>query len=470
MKTMKKIAVVMMAICLLIPGFSMVTQAASGQIQFTDHADVKTGDKVDVTCAVKAAGATALEDVEVEIKYDTTALKFISGGGVTEKSSGVLGYAGRGTEKTLRFVMQFEALKVGTTQLTVGDYSAFLTTDEKVTCTKGTSTITIAQGSTTSTPATTPAGDGANVTVNSVDYTIETSVPQEQIPEGYVATKVQYEGKEYTFVKNDKTDFYLAYLKDAEGNGKLFLYSAEDATFMPYQTIQISSSTTIVLLSDASAITMPEEFTEIVTTYENQEYPAWQKNDDLTRWIVYAMNSEGQASLYQFDSAEGTYQRFDTPEVVEAEKDDSTISKLQTTVNESFEYFTIVIGILLALGLVLIIVLAVKLHNRNLELDDLYDEYGIDLEDSLPDRDEKKHSSYEEEEDDGIHMEDLAYEDEEDDLTFVEEEPEEEIEIPEVAEPEEELDLDASIQTMKKEDSDFEDFDFDLIDLDDLDI
>lgn len=457
MKAMKKIAVFVLAMMLVIPCFSMVSKAATGQIQFTDP-ETKTGDNFEVTCAVKSDNGIALEDVSVTITYDTEMIKFVEGNGVSEDTAGTLQYSGTGTEAALRFNMKFQALKEGTTQIKVSNYSAYLNTDDKVECQQGYATVTIAKGSEVTT--TEPVAGTTTVTVNEVSYTLAASIPADALPEGFKETTLPYEGEDKTFVKNDESGIYLAYLLNEEGKGKFFMYDTEHASFSPFEQIQISKTTTIVLLSDASAVKMPEEYSQITLTVNDYDYPAWQSSENIVNYVLYALNNSGEASLYQFDSEEGTYQRFETPEVIEAEVDDSLSGRLKES--DSFNYYLVLDIIVLAVLLVLVIVLGVKLHNRNLELDDLYDEYGIDLEDAVVEEKEvAKTARKDMYEDDGINVDELEYEEDSFDVDFEqklaqqteEEEPEVEEEIPNV---------------VKEEDSDFEDFDFDLIDLDDL--
>lgn len=455
MKTMKKIAGLLLTVCLIVPCASIITHAASGQIQFTDPS-AKTGETVEVTCAVKSDNGTPVEDVNITMTYDTTMLKFKNGGGVTESSAGTLSYSGTGTEAALRFNMQFEALKAGTTQIKVASYKAFLNTDEALTCQQGYSTVTIAQGTATTTGDTTPAATDTKVTVNGVEYTLSSTIPASAIPEGFAETTATYEGTERKFVMQETTGIYLAYLIDANNNGKFFMYNTENATFAPFEQIEISTTTKIVLLTDASAVTMPKEYQEITLTVNGQDYPAWQNAENVAYYILYAINGNGEASLYQYDSEEGTYQRFETPEVAEEKVDNSTLGKLSAYVGNHFKYIFLILCLAFAFFLVLVIVLGVKLHNRNLELDDLYDEYGIDMEDAEPEVTKKTESRRaSKDEDDGIQIEDFDYEDDFD-LKFEEELKEKE----EKRKPS---------KTMKEKESDFEDFDFDLIDLDDLD-
>lgn len=52
--------------------------------------------------------------------------------------------------------------------------------------------------------------------------------------------------------------------------------------------------------------------------------------------------------------------------------------------DKHFKLFAIVLAVIFFILLITLIVIRVKLRNRDIELDDLYDEYGIDLEDEEP--------------------------------------------------------------------------------------
>ncbi len=471
MKTMKKIAMLFLAVCLVVPCVSIVSHAASGKIQFTDPS-TKTGETVEVTCAVKSDNGSAVGAVQVDIKYDTTMLTFSGGDGIDETAPGHLSYSGTGNSSALRFTIKFGVIKEGTTKLEIEDYEAKLSSGEKLECQKGTSTVTIAKGEGTvqaPTPTPTPTADDVKVAVNGVDYTMSSEIPDAEIPEGFQKTSVEYAEGNRNFVKQETSGLYLAYLVDADGNGDFFVYNVTNDTFSPFEQIEISTTSTIVLLADASAIVMPEEYYEVNITVNEYDFPAWQHMEETDSYILYAVNNNGQTSLYKYDATEGTYQRMETPEVVEEEVDDSVIGKAKAYVTEHFTYVLLIAGLVLLFFLVLVIVISVKLHNRNLELDDLYDEYGIDLDDEEPQpmkKEERKAVEFresvkekvdeDEDEDEGIELEELEYEDEDDfDLKFEER-------LEESLEKKEEVN-----KTMKKEDSFFEDFDFDLIDLDD---
>ena len=374
MRIMKKLATMLLAVCLVVPCFSALTHAA-GQIQFTDPS-TKVGETVEVTVAVK--GGTRLGDVKVVVAYDTKMLKFESGNGVTE-TAGTLTYSGKGSDSTLRYTMKFEALSEGTTKLTISDCTVKSSTGTTIQCTKGTSTIKIAAGSGTTT--TTPVQgteEDIPVEVNGKSYVLTGDFKKSDVPKGYVEATLNYADADCKVVQHETSGLYLGYLLDEDKIGNFFMYNSEDATFSPFARIEISETTTIVLLSNVEDLVLPEQFEKTAVTVNGQDFPAWQEADKAGYAILYAMNNQGETSLYQLDSTEGTYQRFEVPET--EEKDTSFIGRLESLFQEHMDYMILVIGLGLIFFLVLVIILSVKLYNRNAELDDLYEEYGIDYE------------------------------------------------------------------------------------------
>ena len=102
--------------------------------------------------------------------------------------------------------------------------------------------------------------------------------------------------------------------------------------------------------------------------------------------MVYALNADGKKALYQYDTVDKTYQRYNkaAASAKTAEEDTSSPKgiwgKVLGFVEDFLDIVVILAGIVLLLLVIVLIVVAVKLRHRNLELDDLYDEYGIDLE------------------------------------------------------------------------------------------
>lgn len=390
MKAMKRFTTVMLTICLLVACFSMSAFAADGKIMFTDP-QAKAGETVEVTGVVqKSAGNFG--KIEIAMKYDTSMLKFKSGDGITESEAGKLTYKGDATNEVgerKEFKFSFTALKEGTTKIEITSATVKNVSGTVLDYTKGASTVTIAagEGTATTTPATTttPSDSSAKVDVNGVAYTISNEFPEDAIPEGYEASKLEYDLVEYNAVFSEEFGLSLLYLVNEENAGDFFMYVESDATFAPYEEINISESVTIALLSDVTEVILPEEYQATSVMLNDHEFPAWQTEDADGFCVLYALNNHGEKSLYQLDNTEGTYQRFVAPEVNHEFADDSLIGKLSSLLENHLDYVILGTGLGFLLFILIIIILSVKLYNRNAELDELYDEYGIGEEEDTKD-------------------------------------------------------------------------------------
>lgn len=383
MKVMKKIATFILSVCLIVPCFGMLTYAADGQIVFSDPS-TKVGETVEVTGVVRARAN--IGDADLNLTYDTEYLKFKSGDNVTETENGQLVYSGKGTgsETELRFQMQFDVLKEGTAKIEVSSYKAWLFSDEKLNCTLGSSAVTIAAGDGTA-PTDTNENTATKVTVNGVEYTLSENFSEAEIPVGFAEATMEYEGAQRKVVKQQTADVYLGYLVDAQNAGKFFMYDSTASAFIPFEQITISETATITLLSEKKDIKLPKEYQETEITLNDQVFPAWRNVEKSDYYILYAMNNQGEKTLYQYDSVDGTYQRFDAPVVEEEKKADSSLAKLTVFIEQYLNYVILGVIVLFVILVGILIVIAVKLHNRNAELDELYDEYGIDLEEDAID-------------------------------------------------------------------------------------
>ncbi len=392
MKIVKKISTLFLTLCLTISCFSMVAFAASGRISFTDP-ETKVGDMVEITCAVRADG-TEFDDVEVGVEYDSEYLSFKSGDDV-EKDGNNLNLTHTGTATDVTFTMTFQALKEGSTQVTIEGYTIKGTDGSELTFDEGSSSVTIGEGDPSKIEETDDdeeeetssksanAGNTLQVEVNGVAYTLTSDFPDKDIPEGYVRCSETLDGVDIDMVTNENSGTVLGYLVDSSNQGDFFLYDTSDAKFWPYEEIYISDSTSIMILSDTSEVSLPEVYQEATLTLNGKEFPVWQDTSADSYYIVLAKSNAGNTGYYRYDTVEGTYQRFDVDEAEDTVGPDTStpLGRIEDLIQNHLPTFILIVGFILVLLLIILIVVAVKLHNRNVELDDLYDEYGIDMED-----------------------------------------------------------------------------------------
>lgn len=405
MKFLKKVLAAIACVCVLATSVSLTSHAAGGRISFTDPSTA-VGDMVDVKCVLKSSSGS-LGSTSVTLSYDTSALKFNSGDGVTSGGDGTLTYTGEGGSSEVSFTMTFQALTEGTTEITVASQDAKSSSGSEIQLTEGKSTVTIAAGDpskivddtqTTEGESTATAGD-ITVDVNGTSYTLSDFV-ESSLPAGFTKTTMNYEGADRPMAYNETSGIYLAYLTSGEGNSNFFLYDDSNATFSPYEEIDISDTTSIVLLSDTS-VKLPSNYVQTTLTLNGQDFPVWQDNDKDGFYLMYAINNNGTKNFYEYDSQENTYQRCevqqDTGASTAKKKANGFFDKMQSVVDGHFKIFAIVFIVIFLFILIRLIVVRVKLRNRDIELDDLYDEYGIDLEDEEPEQVTKKKNKKKEE-------------------------------------------------------------------------
>ena len=394
MKFLKRILAAVACVCVLATSVTLTTNAAGGRISFTDPSTA-VGDMVDVKCVLKSSSGT-LGSTSVTLSYDSSALKFSSGDGVTSEGNGTLTYTGDGGSSEVSFTMTFQALTEGSTEIKVASQDVKSSSGSEIKMTEGKSAVKIAEGdpskivddtqSTEDTDTAEAAGSGVTVDVNGTSYTLSDFV-ESSLPAGFAKTTMNYEGADRPMAVNDTNGIYLAYLTSADGTSEFFLYDDSNATFAPYEMIDISDTTSIVLLSDTS-VQLPSNYVQTTLTLNGKDFPVWQDKDKDGFYLMYAVNNNGTKNFYEYDSQENTYQRCDIKQDTGAskakKKANGFFDKMQNLVDGHFKVFSIIFIILLLLLIIRLIVVRVKLRNRDIELDDLYDEYGIDLEEEEP--------------------------------------------------------------------------------------
>lgn len=160
-------------------------------------------------------------------------------------------------------------------------------------------------------------------------------------------------------------------------------------------------------------------------TVNGKDFPAWQNVDASSYYVVYALNSDGEKGFYQYDTVDATYQRY-TPAAPDKSKDkEDSKTGLLNRLRSNLDKVIMVAWFIFLIMLIVIIVLAVKLRHRNLELDELYDEYGIDMEEEEAPVDKKARKKAEKDAKKNKSEDDFFDFDDEDDL-FDEDEYDEE--------------------------------------------
>lgn len=377
MKIMKRIAGMLLAICLVVPCFSMVANAAEGVI-FFDDLETNVGEIFEIKGTVVSKGGT-LKDISIDMSYDTAYMQFMSGDEINADSAGKLTYTGTGSSDRLEFVMTFQALQEGSTRLNQDSATVTTTDGETLNCTVGYSDVNVGAGDPSKITQPSQAGGTKEVTIDGQTYTISEAFSDNEIPTGFIAGEITYEDAAYKGAVQEASGIALAYLVDGNQAGKFWVYNSSDGTFSPCEEIIISDEYSIVVLDGRNDIKMPETYEQGTMEINGNSFPIWNEPNRDGFYILYAVNNEGDKSLYLYDSLEHTYQRMETPKVAAAKESASDLwSKVADFVTKYLVWFAVGVACLLLILIILLIVIGIKLHHRNVELDDLYDEYDID--------------------------------------------------------------------------------------------
>lgn len=391
MKKLKRMLVLMLCAGMTFMMCGIVSFATDGELRFSDPSTT-VGATVDVTA--KLSADDGLGSVSATLSYDSQYLRFVSGSGATDNGGQIQLTGDGGGSTEVSWTLQFQALAEGTTQITIASVSATDSYGSSVAVTQGNSTITIGPGDPsliTESSEGTSSGGGGSIEIDGQTYTVSTDIPDVLIPEGFVRDDMTYGGQTYAATRQEVGTMYAAYLANSEGEEDFYLYDPETEQFSPFEQVSVSDSRYVVVLSEDPGDQLPDYLQATTITINGKEFPAWQNMDASAYYVVYGLNSDGDKGYYQYDTLDSTYQRYIPESAEDTEEDTSSLGGVLNTLRNHLDKVILVVWGFFLFMLIVIIILAVKLRHRNLELDDLYDEYGIDLEEEAEEtREEKK--------------------------------------------------------------------------------
>ena len=174
----------------------------------------------------------------------------------------------------------------------------------------------------------------------------------------------------------------MAYLVDGDGKGDFWMYDSSDSSFSPAEQVVISDTYSIVIFDAGSKVSMPSKYSKGNLEINGKTFEIWDEPDRDDFYVLYAVNNDGEESLYLYDSVEHTYQRMETPKSATTpdKKSASKFDAILEKISDHLIWFVAAAAVIVILLVIFLLVSVVKLHNRNRELDDLYDEYELDDE------------------------------------------------------------------------------------------
>ena len=381
MKLMKRLAGILLAVCLVVPFTRLYVNAADGVIFFTDLDGIQVGETFTIQGSVVNRDGN-LGQVELTMSYDTTAMRYVDGdANVTDQGDGTLVYYGTVNGKeSLDFNMEFEALVQGETRLEQKGAEVTDANGETLNLLDppGYSDVKIEAGDGTQSSSGTATGSKVTLNVNDTEYTVASSFPSNELPAGFSAADITVNGETVKGAVKENGNVQLLYLLDSGNVGAFFLYHAEDGSVSPIQIVNLASGGSLILLGDRGDVTLPARYQEVeLELSDTQTLPAWQDSKNSRYYLMNGLNADGDQAIYRYDSKDQTYQYYGddvTATTSGKDSDSGVFGKVTTFVQDHVEVVLIGAGFVFLVLLLLILILAVKLHRRNLELDDVYDE------------------------------------------------------------------------------------------------
>lgn len=192
--------------------------------------------------------------------------------------------------------------------------------------------------------------NGLDVEIDGVSYTVATEFDASLLPEGYTQSTCTYGGSEVQC--GNGNDLTLLYLQGTDGNGAFYIYIPESGVLSPYVTIDVTAKSILVLPPDES-VQIPDGFMETTIqlngTYKVQGW-VWKSDEQQKYCVVYGMNESGEKSLYRYDIAEKTFQRYFEDPSLATKYDDAQVEEIVDKYNALCRDYNIRFVMLAVLG------------------------------------------------------------------------------------------------------------------------
>lgn len=213
--------------------------------------------------------------------------------------------------------------------------------------------------------------DGLNVTIDDVQYTVQSVIPEEVVPDGYTKTTSTFNGKPVEAVLFEKGGLTLLYaIQPGNDSGEFFVYN--EATGKLQLFVKIYNIENRYIVPIEAQDTPPAQFKADKMQWSTTSLPAFVLEDSSVEnadsfYLLYAVSNEGDRGFYLYDTKEGTYQRFlnytgakaATTAVADGESKKTTIIVI------------VVLSVLLVGAIMLIVNMIIK--NKELQEDALYE-------------------------------------------------------------------------------------------------
>lgn len=288
------------------------------------------------------------------------------------------------------------------------------------------------------------------IDINGKEYKVA-SFSKKDIPRGFEKTTAKYKGKSYDAIKGKEKDLTAFYLSGDDGE-KFFIYDKEKDKLYPMNNVKIKSRM-YTIVEPEKKDSFLDEYAKKKVEIGDQKVDAWvlddESDDEKGIYLVYAMNWDGDTSLYTYDDQEKCMQRYLVDNNVHNQIDaaNKAYDSMKAKRNALVKKYNIFRYIIIAMAIIIIILLFILIHRRLRRKEKkIKDEEFVTAgmgEDKKKNKKDKKQGDSDEEDKKDEPEEDKKEEPDEDDIDYVPETSDDEKIVEEGDEDEDEiLDLD----------------------------
>ena len=247
----------------------------------------------------------------------------------------------------------------------------------------------------------------ADVVINNTTYHIADNFTEEQIPADFTEATVHFRGTECRGLTFNKGTISLIYLEtdnvDAT-TGRFFIYDeTRDVVYDFMKFTAGESSYAIPLLAPLDSV-LPESYVQVSlqmpenTVMTAYQLPAEDGEEASDFYIFYGVNQDGTEGWYQYDAAEGTYQRVNGNITETADSSSDDLAALQSEYDELSKKYkdaksfsrNMIAVLIFVLAIAVVIILNIVLFGRKKKgKDELLEDDDSENEESEYESDEE---------------------------------------------------------------------------------
>lgn len=254
-------------------------------------------------------------------------------------------------------------------------------------------------------PATETPASQADVVISDTTYHISDSFTEEQIPADFTEAAVQFRGTECRGLTFNKGTISLIYLETDNVDstiGRFFIYDeTRDVVYDFMKFTAGESSYVIPLLAPLDSV-LPDSYVQVSlqmpesTVMTAYQLPAAEGEEASDFYVFYAVNQDGTEGWYQYDAAEGTYQRVNGNITETADSSSDDLAALQSEYDELSKKYkdvksfsrNMIAVIIFVLAVAVVIGLNIIFFGRKKKgKDELLEDDNVELEDAEYDED-----------------------------------------------------------------------------------